>query len=552
MGPPLGIDARAAPPARWRWPWIGVAAAFGVVWALLRTASHGAAVTPDSVGYLSIAANLLEGAGLRDYRGYDLLGAPPLFALILAAAGSLGGDLAAAGRWINALAFGLVILIAGAWLRRRLRSTPIAVVAVLALVGPFPLSNQFSYIMSEPLFILWTVLALAALDLGGKEMTWRWLTLAAVCAGLAALTRFAGVAVIATGVAVLLAGPRPRQSTPQPSRAKHGVRPSKLDRARGARRALVARRCRQAGLYACLATAPLAAVIARNWILTGRPFRQRLLADQTWAETMNVWFGKLSGAFPLDAVTIAGLGLGGGAAAILALGALLAARRGWWRSRLAPAWPWAAFVAFYMVWLAAVLPRAPSVECGLRCVVPVYVPLLLTAALILDLLSRRRAVGWAGAARRLGLAAGLGAAAFGVYLTFVNIRVSVDALDGGYGGAAYNTESWRRSPAVAYLRRHPPSGRAYSNCFGALHFLLVLQAEDTHAVAKFPTLPLRSAGLPRLLAGLDDADRLVWFDRPAACRGHKYGVAALARLPMLERVAEFEDAALFRLAHRPF
>ena len=520
MGAVADADPHASAQGARRWPW--VAAALGVAYTLLRTASHGAAVTADGVGYLSIAANLLEGAGLRDYRGYELLGAPPLFALILAAAGGLGADLVEAGRWINSLAFGLVVLVAGAWLAGRIRSTPIAIAAVLALVGPYPLSNQFSFIMSEPLFILFTVLALATLDMGPKPKTWGWLTLAAVCAGLAALTRFPGVTVIAAGVTVLLV----RGRTP------------------------IWRRCRQAGFYAAVATGPLMAVIARNWIHTGQLFRQPLLTGQSLVDAVGVWLGKLSDTLPWSGVTTASVGLGGGMVAVLALGAILVARGtdGPWRSRLAPAWPWAAFVAIYSMWMAVVLPRAPTVACGPRCIVPVYVPLLLAAAFILDLLWRLRLTGWAGAGRRVVLTAALGGGVFGVYLTLVNAYVSWSALDSGYGDAAYTTEAWRRSPTVAHLRAHPPSGRVFSNCYGALHFLLVLRTEGAHAIGKYPTLPQRREGLSRLLARLDDADRLVWFDRPLACRSHGYGVEALSGLPELERVAEFDDGALFRLA----
>ena len=54
-------------------------ALLGVILVFLSTSRYGAGLSPDSVGYISIARNLITGAGFTSYDGSPLIVQPPLF-----------------------------------------------------------------------------------------------------------------------------------------------------------------------------------------------------------------------------------------------------------------------------------------------------------------------------------------------------------------------------------------------------------------------------------------------------------------------------------------
>ena len=182
-----------------------VMAVLGAAHVLVRTSTYGAALTGDAVSYLSSAENLMAGKGLQDFRGVGLLQWPPLFPLILAAVGLAGIEPLDAARLVNVTACGLIILVSGLWLRRSLRSPLLAMGAVLALSTSYPLGYFSSFIITEAIFVLFTLLALMQMEtFSSRTVRWRHLVLAALFTALAALTRYAGIAVIVTGIFMLL------------------------------------------------------------------------------------------------------------------------------------------------------------------------------------------------------------------------------------------------------------------------------------------------------------------------------------------------------------
>ena len=182
---------------------IVVLAGLGAAHILVRTASYGAGISPDSSYLLSTALNFLAGEGWRDFTGYPTVGWPPLFPLLVA----LGGvviDPLEAGRLVNAAAFGLTLLATGLYLRSNLRSQWLVLAATVALLASLPLSYLAGRFLTDPLFALLTLLALiqlaAFLHRGGRTP----LLLSAIFTALAAITRYPGAALIGTGVLMLL------------------------------------------------------------------------------------------------------------------------------------------------------------------------------------------------------------------------------------------------------------------------------------------------------------------------------------------------------------
>ncbi len=186
----------------WFTAFLAVISALGAALVLLREVNYGVGLSPDSVLYLSTARNLLEGNGFVYYWG-TYLNAPPIYPLILAFSGLFGTDVVAAAGHVNAAAFGLTIFAMAMWLRSRVQSRFLVVWASLACALLPPLVYVSTYAWTEPLFILFTVLSLFALDRFLDTRQRLFLVLAAVCATLACLTRYPGVIVIASAFALL-------------------------------------------------------------------------------------------------------------------------------------------------------------------------------------------------------------------------------------------------------------------------------------------------------------------------------------------------------------
>ena len=176
-------------------------AVMGAGLVLARQVTYGPSLHSDSVHYLVTARELLAGdIFIENHRDWW----PPLFPLLLAA-GSFGvlDPLDAAGP-VNAICFGLTVLVAGHWLRRHLRSRLLVVWGCIALALAIPVAWIAAWVMTEAPFILFMTLALSftsAFLHKPKRSTLLW---AAVFTAFAWLTRYIGVAIMITVVLTLL------------------------------------------------------------------------------------------------------------------------------------------------------------------------------------------------------------------------------------------------------------------------------------------------------------------------------------------------------------
>jgi hypothetical protein len=185
------------------------ALAFAGVAACLYATRRGVGLFTDSKSYFGAAQSLLKG------RGYVVLTAtgavlpltnwPPLFSASLAGLGLLGIGLRAAARWLNAGLFGATILLTGLAIRRVTSgSTWAAVFGGFLMAASVDLLGAYSQAGSDALFIFFTLLGLILLGAYQDEPEARRLIGAAVAVGLAFLSRYAGVALVATGALGLL------------------------------------------------------------------------------------------------------------------------------------------------------------------------------------------------------------------------------------------------------------------------------------------------------------------------------------------------------------
>ena len=512
----------------WRDPFaliIVVLAGLGTAHILVRTATYGAGVGEDSIVFLSTALNFLAGEGWRDFTGRPMATWPPLFPLLLAAFGWVGIEPLEAGRWVNATAFGLTILAAGGWLRSHLRSRLLVLVATATLTASLPLTHFASYLMTDFLFVLFTLLALiklaSFLHRGGRtSLQW-----AAVLTALAALTRYPGVVLIGVGVLMLLV----RRTPPLAVRLKHVV------------------------VFGAVSSIPLAGVMTRNWMVSGSLTKRRgrgsgqSLSDglsqvvdvfRGWVVSPHApdWLGYILWMAAGLVVVLAALGLG------------LGGSKG--KDRVAGAGlPFGVFAVSYLAFLVAVVPFTVHQIIDSRYLLPIYVPLLLMASFLLDRFLSMESAGWM-AAVRYGLASLvlLGALAHIGFSAHRNLTITAEAWGAGFG--RYNNTYCASSEILNYIRDNPIDGRVYSRDRRLAWFW-----DRTAAIGKHHLLPAEIHNFTSAIMEETNGDggHVLWFRKWEPASAYDLDELDIRCLPGVEVVAELADGVVFRVtATEPF
>jgi len=522
-----------------------VMAVLGAAHVLVRTSTYGAALSGDAVSYLSAAENLMAGKGLQDFRGTGLLQWPPLFPLLLAAIGLAGIEPLDAGRLVNAAACGLIILVSGLWLRRSLRSPLLAMGAVLALSTSYPLGYFSSFIITEAIFVLFTLLALMQMEtFSNRTVRWRPLVLAALFTALAALTRYAGIAVIVTGILILLL-------------CREGGRP-------------LAAGLNRAAVYGAISSVPVGSVFVRNYVLFGDYDRKTVRIGQPLLTSLDQIAGLFHEAvIPANVPGWIGVSLLCSFVLAVPAGVVIyvytAIKRrakppfnpmvlpsppipartfnldGWESAR-----PFAMFSLVYPTFMFLVLTWAAG-HSGItaRYLLPLYVSLFLLGPWLFDRFLRIRTHGWQSAAKRVSAALVLSVCLghFGLWAQ-KSFDLTAQALESGFIGDTFNTVQWDQSETITYLRANSVNARVYCNSFGLLHGLLALET-GTNVRGKYPTLPSKRHMLARRI---EDGAYIVWLKSVKLPSHHDFDDADLRVLPEVETVVELSDGVIFRVA----
>ena len=543
-----------------------VAAALGAGLVLARQATWGVGLGPDGINYLAIARNLLAGEGFTDFDGGVSTLWPPLWPLLLAASGlGILDPIRVAGP-LNAALFGLAVLVLGRYLERRLESRFVARWATLVFALSAPVAEVARQAMSEPAFLLFSILALIATDRffetagadgdGDRSLLFR----AALWSALAWLTRYLGVA-LAASVALLLLLRRRR------------ARPL---RTRGA----------DAALYAAVAAAPMALWLFRNLRATGS------LTGHTSSVSYSAT-GLLAD-FGRGLADFAAFDHGAWLLPALALSLAFAWFLHWFlhRRRAAkpppepvpeadspvtasrPPGPVPVFGVFAVVFLAALYLALMAGQTwhGVadRFLLPLFAPLLVVVAAALDRLSgalaRGRRPTAPGTGRRpFAAAVGKGAALILTGgLTFhllgqilPNARAISRANSGEAApGAGYRGGPWAASETLRALREGPLPARLYSNLPLLVYLETDGRAEVRYLPADLSPVVKRVGGAPttpeerlsRGLAGIEDGARIVWRRDFGNAEYRHASPPAFRVQPSLRLVGEFADGVIWEVA----
>ena len=509
-------------------------AVLGAVLVLAREVAYGVILTWDSVEYVGVARNLLAGEGFTRFFGGHYIAFPPLYPALLAGA-SLGvfDPLAVAGP-VNAILFGLTVFVAGWWLWRRLESRLLALWGCAAVAVAWPLTLMASWAMSETAFILLALLALIQTEKfleGGKRSA---LVAAATLAALACLTRYLGVSVV-LAVALLLV-------------FRRGATP--------------AEKARDIIVYAVVSLLPLCLWLWRNFLLSGTLTGKRGRVFHQLPEILDGAF------YELTRWAANGLPLTLAVVALLAAG--LAVTWGFVQGRpdLSPR-DWRSFSVFggfalvYVALLALVLMLGGNWSgFEARYLVPIYIPLLLVAALALersfrglraDELPDAKPPAKGGAALLSPLARAALTAMLPLWLVYqgaLNAH-AIHRVNQGVGlGYGYARAKWAHSESLEYVRAAALAGALFSNDVAAAYI-------HTNTVAKHRYIPCDESNLrPRLTAaGADGPVHVLWFHSPDSdwCVNKKVPLFKTRQdralgLPWLAPVAELADGVLFEFS----
>ncbi len=165
----------------------------------------------DSTGYITVARNLLRGIGLGmvdpsgEYR--PLSHFPPLYPLMLSAGGAFHVDLLGVARISGVILFASLIGFVGWGMQKSSGSAAFGVTAAGVVLTSSALLRLFAGAVSEPLFLVLTLVGIGLLVAYLQTGETNRLVLSALAVGLAWLTRYAGAAwIVAGAIAVVLLG----------------------------------------------------------------------------------------------------------------------------------------------------------------------------------------------------------------------------------------------------------------------------------------------------------------------------------------------------------
>ena len=494
---------------------IAGAALLGVALVMARQVEYGVGLPWDSVNYIGVARNLLDGAGFVEITGRAYTYWAPLYPVLLAGASLPALDPQDVAGPLNAAAFGLAIVISGAWLRNRTQSRFLAAWGVFAVALSLPLAWGASVALVTIPFSVLIVLALVQLERFLHTHRGRHLILASLFSALAWATHYTGIALVVFAAALLALQP----GVPLSARVK------------------------RLGAYGVIASLPIGLWMTRNFLLTGFVAGERALETESVLALMGDTIARMSqwvfvnlfvdsrylgiNQWPVATVLTAI------ALPLLALGAAYTFARAARNKELWVKWSSIYVFAGFSLTYAALLTLAiglGNVSGGNdRFLLPAYIPLLLGVVSALDKLfifARSRGTLYA---RRLRIGASAGLCAWLALSAGLHPLAAREANTYGIG----RYDAIRDSEILQYVSENLIGSETYSN--------------DTWAVY----VRTRGRLAPEWKFRLDDDGAfIIWFHD---IRRAEHDAADLRATPGLRTVAELADGAVFRIdtAHDP-
>jgi hypothetical protein len=410
---------------------------------VLEATRDGADLTSDSIVYIDAARNLLAGRGLSRLSGVSgvvpMTHFPPLYSLALAGLQSLGVDALSGARLVSAFAFGISVALAGAIVASASASAAYPLLASALVLASPVLLDVNAWAMTEPLFLMLGLAALLSLARYTSHKSAPWLVAAAVTAGLATVTRYAGAALLAAGCSTILL----------------------------LREGILGRRARDAFLFLAIGGAPVAAWGIRSILLTGSATNRTLAWHPPGVLQLKrvfgvVWEWIIPGRFTYPALyAMAGIAL------LAAIGAILAWRRIGVRNVAAARWasPQGILIQ-HVAWYSGMLVLTlfavdATTPVDQRILSPVYLSTLLLGVISLASWRERSRSHWAG----LAIPILVGALVLSYGMRSVLVLRTLQASQRGF-----TNPGWVAMGSLDAIRDLPSDILIYTNNLEALEF----------------------------------------------------------------------------------
>ncbi len=186
---------------------LGLLAVIGTLLILTAT-PEGLGLSDDAIAYIAGARSILNGDGYREAwleSNQPVTHFPPGFSGALALLGLVSGlDPLRGARFINAILFGVNAALLGLLGWRMTKSSAAGIALAALFIANDSLLRVHAVAMSEPLFLFFSLLTFLIFDLSFEKEKNGWLIGAGILSGLAYLTRYSGLALVATFLAALM------------------------------------------------------------------------------------------------------------------------------------------------------------------------------------------------------------------------------------------------------------------------------------------------------------------------------------------------------------
>ncbi len=435
-------------------PWAIVAiAVLGMVLILLREINYGPGVIADGAGYLIRARRILAGPGWLVHLSGDQ---PPFYPFLLALVGLPGFDLQHVAGVVNATVFGLTIMFVGLYLSTRIQSRLLWVWATLATMLSIPLTALAAQASSEPVMMLFVLLAMIHAEKFLDGSTYVSLIWAAIYSALAGLTRYMGIFVAPAIVLLLLF----RRCIP------------------------ISEKTRQVAIYSFISLTPICLFLLRNYLLSGLffwnsrdwPVHSQVMENlRSWLIALASWILPVSDIWSPGTDIQRTVGFAFSAPVLLITAGYLSLRLSLKSDARVESNPnsMATFtcysLAHIVLLVAAMSLRGLEPENASRYLAPVYVPLVIIVSLAVDRLLKDVGTTKGGvypAARKDWNGSPVGIVLISSMFLWLchpiveNARTAIVHINQGLG---YLSAHWRNSDVMRHLKDYSVDDPIFSN-----------------------------------------------------------------------------------------
>jgi len=177
--------------------WFVFIGLIGSFWLWFATFRHGIGISPDSVGYMAVAENLLKGKGFISYSGELFIVQPPMYPIAIAAFSFFSGlSPVKSTLLLNLLLLPLTTYVSGKLAFLITKSFLVSLLVCFSIVFGVPINHVFTYAWSEPLFIFLLTFALLYMVKFIDSDKKKYLVICSISVGFLTITRYVGIFII--------------------------------------------------------------------------------------------------------------------------------------------------------------------------------------------------------------------------------------------------------------------------------------------------------------------------------------------------------------------